>query len=190
VTIFNWQSNHGGRNVGSRLRGAGAIALGWLLFLGCAAELDRSQGYDWAFADGTPGQGGSGTAQGGMTGTSGGATGSGGGGTVTAPPDPACLKTMISSQSCTTCHGASAALIGGNLDLMQPNIGQRLLNKASSCKDNPPIIDGSNLNNSTFLKKVTNVPTGCNGTPMPPGTMGLTGESLQCVKDWIASFKP
>lgn len=177
MTIFNWQSNLRGL-FGNRLRATGVIALGigWALSSGCAGELDPNRDYSWAFNDslgGMTGQGGSGNGQGGMT--------------VTAPPDPPCLEPLMSTQCSNSCHGALFDAIGGGLDLRGPNLGQKLLNKPSSCAATPPIIDGSNPNNSTFLKKCSNGSTACGG-PMPQGSMGLMGADLKCVQDWIASF--
>ncbi|MFZ5897462.1 MAG: hypothetical protein ACOY0T_40805 [Myxococcota bacterium] len=176
----------------NKRRVAGVLALGLLAFLGCAAELDKNRDYEWAFADGQ-GQGGSGNAQGG-SGTAQGGSGTAQGGTTSMggmpniPMDPDCLKSLATAK-CNTCHASSvAATIGANLDLSSPNIGQRLRNKASNCSANPPLINTSDLNNSTFLKKVTNAPTGCNGSAMPPGSTGLQGGELDCVKNWVMSF--
>lgn len=160
------------------------LAIAGLAFAGCAAELDKNGDYEWAFADGQ--SGGSGSAQGGSTGSGGSNPGSGG--SMNVPPDPACFTSIVSSK-CSTCHAASvAATIGSGLDLTSPNIGQRLLNKASSCSANPPIINTSDKNNSTLLKKVQNQATGCSGGVMPPGSQGLQGTELDCVKNWVMSF--
>lgn len=163
--MTNRQSNHV-RRVKKVRWAAGALALG-LAIVGCAAELDRSQDYDWAYADS---QGGSGN--------------QGGGSNV--PQDPPCL-TKLMNDKCTLCHfsGASADL-GKELDLQSPNLGQRLVNKASKCGD-PPIVDPSNKSNSSLLLRVTGMAKGCAGSVMPPGGP-LSGNDLKCVQDWINSF--
>jgi hypothetical protein len=194
VTIFNCQLNPL-RSKSDRSLRKGALALGLLVFVGCASELDKNQDYDWAFTDGqNQGQGGSTQGQGGSTqGQGGSGPGSGGstpgnGGSNNVPADPACFTSIVSS-SCSTCHSAQYAdLIGGGLDLTSPNIGQRLRNKPSSCAQNPPIINTADKNNSTLLKKVTNQATGCSGGVMPPSTQGLQGADLDCVKNWIMGF--
>ncbi|HET9931744.1 MAG TPA: hypothetical protein VFQ35_13680 [Polyangiaceae bacterium] len=152
---------------------AGALALGLAIF-GCAAELDRSQDYDWAYADsaGGSGNGGSGNPGGGMT---------------SVPDDPQCLKTIITNQ-CATCHSASsAASLGKGLDLTSSNIGQRLVNKDSACDGDPKIINTSDKNNSAFLLRVTGAAKGCSKLVMPPGG-ALMGADLQCVQEWINKF--
>ena len=149
------QSNQG-RKVNILRWAAGALALGFAI-VGCAGELDRSQDYDWAYADSQGGSGNSG--------------------------DPQCLLTLISNQ-CLGCHSTALATAAGKgLDLESANLSQRLLNKASACGD-PPIIDPSNKANSAFLQRVTGTAKGCSGMVMPPSG-ALMGAELKCVQDWI-----
>lgn len=170
------------RKLSTQRLAAGALALG-LAIIGCAAELDKSQDYDWGY--GNP-QGGSGNAQGGASNNPQGGSDTAQGGMKSVPSDPPCLTSIIQSQ-CSFCHSSSVDVsLSQGLDLTGSNVGQRLLNKASTCND-PPLIDPSNKTNSTILKRVSGQKVGCNGQAMPSGN-GLTGADLQCFKDWINSF--
>lgn len=189
--MFKRQSIHVRKMSNLRWAG-GALALGLAIF-GCASELDKSQDYDWGYADSQGGssnnpQGGSGNNPQGGSGNNpqGGSTSNGQGGAKSVPPDPTCLTSILNSQ-CKGCHSPNIDVsLSKGLDLAGANVGQRLLNKASTCGDGP-LIDPSNKTSSTILKRVSGEKTGCNGQAMPSGN-GLTGADLQCFKDWINGF--
>nr|PZN26862.1 MAG: hypothetical protein DIU78_06560 [Pseudomonadota bacterium] len=156
---------------------------------------------------GTPGVGGSGSGgTPGLGGSSSGGTsplgGSGSNGDPSSggmtqadyPPPSACMQTILTS--CNICHGAQAALIGGDLDLRGSDVAARLVDQPATysgvpdaekgkCVQGAKLIDSQNPSESVLLKKVKSQQA-C-GTPMPAPT-GLGSADQVCVETWINSL--
>jgi len=177
---------------------------------GCASELAEPDTFPVGGGGGAPptATGGT-TAAGGTIATGGSVVGTGGsvtptagtpgaGGTVggsgggTAPPLPACVKTALTNQTCTTCHAPATKDFFGGLDLMGDDVGQRLMGataknmmatNAAAC--GTKLIDPDNPAQSVFLKRITGT-SDC-GPPMP-ASPGVTGPDLECFRSWVMSF--
>jgi hypothetical protein len=89
---------------------------------------------------------------------------------------------------------AAASLIGSDLVLEGPNLGERLSRTQAQYKGVPSpnacvpgrwIIDRDTPENSLLLKKVLGTQE-C-GDKMPQGT-GLSGDALECIRNWVLKF--
>jgi hypothetical protein len=149
---------------------------------GCAGDLENPDRFDFLLDGGATAQGGRGGT--GSSGT-GGAGGSGAGGSGSSiPPISPCLKTLFEARCGTVaCHAASSTF----LDLMSPNVEQRLVGKTSTtdeCKDDGVYVS-SDGGDSLLLKKLEEQPP-C-GSKMPLVGGDLTDADITCVEDWVKS---
>lgn len=179
--------------------GVAAIAVG------CASELAEPESFPVGGGGGAPptATGGTSTANGGtIVGTGGsvtpaagtpgaGGTVGGGSGGGTAPPLPACVKTAITNNMCSTCHAPATKDFFGGLDLMGDDVGQRLMGtaaknlEATNAATCGKLIDADNPGDSVLLKRIAGA-SDC-GPSMPPGAT-VTGADLECFRSWVMSF--
>jgi hypothetical protein len=102
--------------------------------------------------------------------------------------DPAIdVQRDIVQPRCGSCHGALAP--AGNLDMVSPEIGERLYGvAASTCKDQV-LVDVQNVFWGFLFEKVASDDPTC-GTQMPMGEPALTQAELDCLHLWLASEYP
>lgn len=81
------------------------------------------------------------------------------------------------------CEGGGCHQPGGSQpDLVSPNVEDRLLNVASSCKSRPYI----GPDDSFLAEKISVAGPDCNGAAMPFLTpQALSAADEQCILDWI-----
>jgi hypothetical protein len=135
------------------------------------------------------------TADGGGTGGKGGSTGShpdaSDGPSVPLSCDNA---TLVLENNCTGCHAMTSGPFSGDLDLVTPNIGARLVGKPAATMNamNQAMCSGKgNLLNrghlpatGVFIDKINASPGGVCGSPMPLGGSMLAQEDLDCLQAW------
>ena len=94
---------------------------------------------------------------------------------------------------CVTCHDTTPGVEGGNLDLLSPGAGVRMLNRRSgntSCRDHL-LINAENPDDSLILKLVDPVryaawgDDACIGA-MPFGRNGVSADDVTCFEEWVA----
>jgi hypothetical protein len=122
-----------------------------------------------------------------------GAAGADGGASAadTTAPTSACpagfnVLTAVFANKCGGCHGAASPT--KNLDLVTAGIGTRMVNKMSTCNNEPLI--SSTLNGTTptglLFEKLAGKVTGC-GVQMPAGGPPLTPTEITCVNEWAVA---
>jgi hypothetical protein len=101
---------------------------------------------------------------------------------------------LVLENNCTTCHEMTSAPFFGGLDLMTPNVAQRLVGKPTATMNsmNQAMCGGKGnlLNRGTlpatgiFIDKINASPGGVCGSPMPLGGSMLAQEDLDCLQAW------
>jgi hypothetical protein len=101
---------------------------------------------------------------------------------------------LVLENNCTGCHTLSSAPFYGGLDLMTPNVAQRLVGKPTATMNsmNQAMCGGKGnlLNRGTlpatgiFIDKINASPGGVCGSPMPLGGSMLAQEDLDCLQAW------
>jgi hypothetical protein len=151
---------------------------------------------------GSPGTGGTTTSDAGVVGSGGAAPAPGTGGapadygdagtssdgTVAAVVCPTGynIATALFTPKCAGCHSATSPT--KNLDLATAGIAARMLNKVSTCM-NQPLIAGTLIGNAPtglLFKKLQGNVDGC-GVQMPAGAAPLTAVEMACVNDWAVA---
>ena len=98
---------------------------------------------------------------------------------------------VLADNGCVTCHDSTPGVEGGDLDLLSPGVGERLVARPSgnsSC-NNQLLIDPANPGDSMVLKLIdperhaawTNK---CIGM-MPFGRMGVPAADVTCFEQWV-----
>lgn len=153
---------------------------------GCAGDLEDPDRFGFLLGGATAqgGRGGTGNSGAGSSGTNNSGTGGAGGSGSATPSITPCLKTLFEERCGTVaCHAASSMF----LDLVSPNVEQRLIGKASTtaeCKDDGVYVS-SDGGDSLLLKKLEEQPP-C-GSKMPLVGGDLTDADITCVEDWVKS---
>jgi hypothetical protein len=88
---------------------------------------------------------------------------------------------------CGTCHGVLAP--SGSLDLVSPEVGDRLYGVASATCRDQVLIETGNLFWGFFYDKVTSELPMC-GARMPLDADPLTPEELDCLHLWLSTQVP
>jgi hypothetical protein len=134
---------------------------------------------------------------GGGTGGSGGAGNHPDGGDAGSVPLACDNAMLVLENNCTGCHTMSTAPFSGGLDLVTPNVAQRLVGKPTATMNsmNQAMCGGKGnlLNRGTlpatgiFIDKIKAnpaVPGSVCGSPMPLGGSMLAQEDLDCLQAW------
>jgi hypothetical protein len=96
------------------------------------------------------------------------------------------IATALFMPKCAGCHSATSPT--KNLDLATAGIAARMLNKVSTCM-NQPLIAGTLTGTAPtglLFKKLQGNVSGC-GVQMPAGAPPLTPVEMACVNDWAVA---